>query len=262
MKKKVLVVIPSELELQNFLEVIETKSSKKLEERVLEFENFYLTEVGIGKLNSAINLEKVLNKIEVSQIICCGICGINPFEGKISDLCIPSYTFDADLGYLFDDGQRKNFSFEVEGFYEKACEKLSAEIANCFEESVFDKIPEKITKLNHLYKHPDTQPQLITGTCATADTVFYGKETTEWLQQRSLELTNSNYAIADMESQAILKIAKAKQIPAAIVRAASNYDRPPSDQPETTQREGFQAGGAKYAAKTSAKLVSTWLKKI
>ncbi|MDJ0625488.1 MAG: 5'-methylthioadenosine/S-adenosylhomocysteine nucleosidase [Candidatus Caenarcaniphilales bacterium] len=274
---KTLIVTASEIEA----EPIKNYFSQSLYKSLGTQPNLYflsdelgLCVTGVGKINSLINTQLVLEKYNVEQIVVLGIGG-GPPSLKIGDVCIATSTLDGDIGYFFDNGERERLKFPVSSLTQETSHKLIEQFKKVAERTKFEEIPREIQDLNQEFQNTENQVSVLEGPIVTGDCFYHGSRLSKYTGNLIKEKFGAKHWLTDMESHALVSLANSKDIPILVVKAMSNYDQPfPSlinkdeDDSQSSEaekrtesiRKSFKAGGLNYAINNSAKLVLSWLK--
>lgn len=228
MEKQILIAAPSELEFNLYLPYLKNaqilSNSPKAYKGLIGKNNIVLAQIGIGKINAALNTCQLLNQISIKQIFLVGVAGICPQAGQVGDIYLADYVFNSDLGYLFDGLQRESLKIEVSNMLIKSDDKLIKNFQKFnFSESI---LPLEVQIYNQLYGKYRQNSKVIKGVCASGDCFFQGFEATNWPTQLAYQLTQANYSFTEMEAASVLQVAQSFNIPALVSKIASNYDRP------------------------------------
>lgn len=164
-----------------------------------------LVKAGVGKVNSALTTQLLIDKFKVDKIIFTGIAGaINPAISP-GDIVIATQVTYHDFGTIHPD------SFVPYDFIPIPADSELVEIANQSAQSIkFDTIPQEITGTKAIL------PKIFLGTIVTGDQFIASEVKRKWLEK-----TFSAYA-TEMEGAAVAHVCRDNKIPFVIIRSMSD----------------------------------------
>jgi adenosylhomocysteine nucleosidase len=165
---------------------------------------------GVGMTNAAMTTQLLIDRFKPKQIIFTGICGgIDP-ENAIGDIVIPKFWVTHDYGLYNKEG------FGTGWIRVHVPEKEEADTATFFA------VDERLLRTAERVK-PDLIPVLdripkikVGGNGASGNSFIDQVEKREWLKQ---EL---DAQIVDMESAAVVQVARINAVPVLVVRSCSD----------------------------------------
>ena len=226
----ILIVAPSELEANFYLPYLQKTKKLNLpfnayEGLIGEF-NIVLAQTGIGKIKAAINTWQILQNYNIKQVLVVGVAGISPLIGQVGDICLGKYVFNSDLGYLFDNSKREKLTIEIPNLVFKSDLELINKFKQFGENFSWPPLSSEAQEYNKLYNKHNLHGRLIETVCASGDCFFHGFESAKWPETQAQNLINELYGFTEMESAAVLEVCQSFNVPALIIKIASNFDRP------------------------------------
>jgi adenosylhomocysteine nucleosidase len=176
----------------------------------LEGKEVVVVNSDVGMTNAAMSTQLLIDKFKPKEIIFTGICGgIDP-GNNIGDIVIPQYWVTHDYGLYNQEGYRTGW------IHVYLPEKAGPDTATFFEvDDNLLKVAEKV--------EPELKPILnrtpkikVGGNGASGSSFIDQVEKREWLKQKL------DAQIVDMESAAVVQVARINGVPVLVVRSCSD----------------------------------------
>jgi adenosylhomocysteine nucleosidase len=176
----------------------------------LEGKDVIVVNSDVGMTNAAMTAQLLIDRFKPKQILFTGICGgIDP-ENAIGDIVIPQFWVTHDYGLYNQEG------FSTGAIYLHLSEKGKSDTVTFFP------VDESLLKTAENVK-PELKPILgrtpqiqVGGNGASGNSFIDQVEKREWLEEKL------DAQIVDMESAAVVQVARVSRVPVLVVRSCSD----------------------------------------
>jgi len=176
----------------------------------LEGKDVIVVNSDVGMTNAAMTAQLLIDRFKPTEIVFTGICGgIDP-QNAIGDIVIPEFWVTHDYGLYNQDG------FSTGAIYLHLAEKGKSDTLTFFpvDENLL-KIAESVKP--ELKSILDRTPQIkVGGNGASGNSFIDQVEKREWLKEKL------DAQIVDMESAAVVQVARINGVPILVVRSCSD----------------------------------------
>lgn len=216
------------------IKVIDTLANRFFYKGTLEKRDVVITKSGIGKVNTAMTAQILIDKYDIKVLIFTGVAGgINPAL-KIGDIVISSQVAQHDFGEITPEGF---FPFSIHFFKADSC--LIRVAQKAAQECQLLPIPTEVTHT------PTRKPQIVTGALVTGDQFIASEAKRNWLEK------TFNADAVEMEGSAVAQVCEANKVPFVIIRCLSDI----ANENASIEFEKF----CPYAARNSVVIVKQML---